>query len=414
MNLIELKIASIENLGFIYVYELETTFDSKENTYIGMKIIYNGNQKLDLSYRDAQFEKYVTKVLEKYAEEKSGGQIILLGDLTRKLLSESSFAVLNKEKKTGNQVTGMPAFNTSARPVKRMDTYLKETLKTILLVYKNYELLDIEKIDGFGNKYVVYYNIGSVSKKMPIIISKSGDNKIDFKIGIIDNTLVPISGSIVSDGGCVYANWNSDDLETVGELIFEPQTGVVKRKVETNNVVVHYDGKKDVVLEADLEKILFYSELCGIKDINKFSILKTDKNSFLLGEVTSTEEKDGELISTIAGIQVDSTEDEMRITYTTKNVLSKYEGNFNKSLDEEIEEIIFRKIEVDLKPCVLLERKYKNKVSNDMFSYEIFEVEGNIDLRKTFTYTKHYKIDKEVRTLENVKEYVRERKGGNK
>lgn len=408
MNLTELKIATIQNLKFIHVYELESNFDESTNKYIGMRISYNGTEQLDLSYRDEQFEQYVTKVLEKYAEEKSGGNIILLGDLTRKFFSEST-AILDKKNKTGNQSFGLPAFNPSTRLVKRMDAYLKEAIKTILLVYKKYEFLDMKKISGLGNKYVMHYNIGTVPKKMPITISKNSENQLSFTVGAVDGSLIAISGNIVSEGGSVYVDWNSDDQETKGELIFESQTGIMKRKVESNGTVILYDETKNTILEKDLETILFYSEIFDIEDIKKFRIIKPANNSFLLGHVTSTKEKEESLILTISGIQMDLEQDETTIVLMKKDILSQHKGSFNKALSDETEELTLKKIQVDSKTCVLLERKCKNSTSKATFSYDVYEVESDVDLRKPFTYTKNYKVDDEVKNLESVKEYIRKK-----
>ena len=406
MNLKEMKIATIQNLNLIHAYELEPNFDESGIKYIGIRIGYNEVDQLDLSYRDAEFDQYLTKIIEQYNLEKNSRNIILLGDLTRKLFTEIS-TVLKERPKTGNQKSGLPAFNTSNRFVKQMEPYLIEAISTVLKIYKQYELLEVKDIQGIGKKYVANYNVGSVAKKMPLIISSNGDNQIDFKIGVIENSPISINGKLISECGSVYIDWKSDNEDTIGELIFESQTGIVSRKVETDGTVILYDKNKKTILEEDIDTLIHYLQISGINDISEFNVIKPNDNTFLLGKAHMSEEKEESLILSTSGIQMNFDIDTARIVINKKEVLSQYNGNFKRALSEEIEEISLRKIDIDSKTYVLQERKFKSKVSEPTFSYEVYEVDENVDLRKPFIYSNKYTIDGEITNIEKIKEYVK-------
>lgn len=429
MNYKEILISSIKNLDLIFVYPVSTELEADSGKYIGINVLYNNKKdKIDLKYNEDGFQKYVKRILDRYEKEKDARRIILLGELTERLIKESSFAILDEEKSLGSQKIGVPSFNTSNKNIKIMIPYLKEALKTIMFVYKNYELLNIDEIDGYGRKYIAKYSVGPVKKQIPMILYQNQDDNLNFEIGAIDGVVEKIKGTIAYNGAKVQIDWSSKEDYTVGSLTFDPIKGISERKVDYITNIVYYEDGKETIIEEDIEKILFYTKLCGIEDIDEKRVLKIDDNSYLLSEEkTKTEAKDktesekeseseSELLITTTGLQIYLEKEEARIKYTNKTSVSKYDNQFNNALEKEIEDITLKKIEIDDKPYILMEKKYINDVLQPSYSYEVLELEDqtNIDLRKPFNVSRRYYVEDEVRTIESVKQYVREYKGGNK
>lgn len=426
MELKEVQISEIKDLNLIHVFAVDNVSEKDSNKYVVAKVVYGGNKKLSLDYRDKHFQDFIKKIIERYNKEKDKRKIILLGELTEKLMNDSSFAILKQDLQKGNQTRGLMSFNTSVNEINKVDTYLKEAIKMIILLYKKYDVLNVDKIDGFGNKYIASYSISSVKKQLPIIIVKREDGIIDFRISRIDDINTPINGTVTVDSGRVDVVWQSEDEVLKGKIIYDANKNIIERKITAKGRSICYDENRQTLLEEDVETILFYSGLCNLGE-NNFNILKTGNNAYLLGiESTFSDEKNGIIETGLSknlqlqeekvlferkGIQIDLKENEARVRFSSKNSLSKYKDSLTSVLTEELEEITFRKVEIDYKPCVLMEKKYKNSVEKLSFSYEVFELDEDVDLRKPFSFVKRYPIDKEVKTLESVKQYIREHKG---
>lgn len=430
MDLKEVQISEIKNLKMIHVFAIDNVSKEESNQYIVAKVAFDSNKTLILNYKDKHFQKFIKRLIERYHLEKNERTIVLLGDLTKKLMNDSSFAILEADLDKGTQTKGLQTLNTNTAEVSKVDNYLKEALKTIILMHKNYEVLSVDEINGFGNKYMATYSIGVVKKQLPLIIAKREDGIIDFKISRIEDINVPTNGTVVVDSGRIDVIWESEDESIKGIITYDANNNVVERKVTNNGHSILYDENRETLLEEDVEKILFYTELCDIKTDEKMNILKTGDNSYLLGIESATEDEtkglvetglsenlqlqEGKILYERNGIQIDLKEKEAKIKFSNKKSLSKYNNSLNSVLEEETEEITLRKIEVDYKPCILMEKKYKTSLSKEGFSYEVLELSEDVDLRQPFTITRRYPIDKEIKTLENVKQYVREHKGGNK
>ena len=83
-------------------------------------------------------------------------------------------------------------------------------------------------------------------------------------------------------------------------------------------------------------------------------------------------------------------------------------------LDEEIEEYTFRKIEIEGKKGILIEHKSSSSSSNDIYEHEFIEVSEEVDMTRPFDIEKRYSVDKELKTLEQAKQYLKQIKGGEK
>lgn len=413
MDLKEVQISEIKNLNLVYVFTTDSIFKKGTNKYVGARVVFENNTRsLALDYKDKHFEKFIRRILERYNKEKDKRKIILLGELTKKLMSDSSFAVLEKVQKDGVQTVGIPSFNTSNRNIKEESPYLKQVMKMILMVYKNYEVVKVDSIDGFNKKYIVNYSVGPVKKMMPIIISQREDGVIDFKLKRIDDVQSPISGTLVSDGGLVDIKWQSDNEELQGSLLYDTQNGIVERKVTSNGQTIIYDENKDTLLEEDASLIKFYFDLCGLEIPS--NITKVDDTSFLLSQETTLNDDEKEILYSNIGAQISVEQDEVRIKYRVKNCFSKYNNQINTVLDEEKEEITFKRIDLEPGYGIIVEVKTEAKDREPSFNHRIYEIDSEVDLRKPFEFTSTYHVDSEIKTMEKARQYVKQKKGGNK
>lgn len=412
MELKEVQISEIKNLNLIYVFTTDSIFKKGSNKYVGARVVFENNTKsFALDYKDKHFQKFIKRILERYHKEKEKRKIILLGELTKHLISDSSFAVLEKAQNQGLQTEGLPAFNTSDREVKKQEPFLKEAMEMILKVYKNYEVLSVDSIDGFNKKYIVNYSIGSIKKKMPIIISQRDDGIIDFRLSRLEEKALPISGTLTNDGGKVEVKWNDEVSCIDGHLLYDPNNDVVERKVTSNGQTIIYDEGKDTLLEEDATLINFYFDLCEMQIPKK--IVKVGDSSYLLAEETDLNDDDKEILYSNTSAQLDVLQDEVRISFRIKNCFSKYNNQINTVLDQEIEEVTFKKLDVDSKKYIIAEIKSKTDTQDATYKHRIFEVASDIDFRKGFEYTNTYYSDRELKTLEDAKQLART-KGGRK
>ena len=412
MELKEVQISEIKNLNLIYVFTTDSIFKKGSNKYVGARVVFENNTKsFALDYKDKHFQKFIKRILERYHKEKEKRKIILLGELTKHLISDSSFAVLEKAQNQGLQTEGLPAFNTSDREVKKQEPFLKEAMEMILKVYKNYEVLSVDSIDGFNKKYIVNYSIGSIKKKMPIIISQRDDGIIDFRLSRLEEKALPISGTLTNDGGKVEVKWSDETACIDGHLLYDPNNDVVERKVTSNGQTIIYDEGKDTLLEEDAKLINFYFDLCEMQIPKK--IVKVGDTSYLLAEETDLNDDDKEILYSNTSASLDVLQDEVRISFRVKNCFSKYNNQINTVLDQEIEEVTFKKIDVDSKKYIIAEIKSKTDTQEATYKHRVFEVDNDIDFRQGFECTNSYYSDRELKTLEDAKQLTRT-KGGRK
>jgi len=245
---------------------------------------------------------------------------------------------------------------------------------------------------------------------MPIILSRRDDGVIDFRLTKIDNISMPISGTLVNNGGRVDITWQSSNNELNGYLLYDAQNGIVERKATSNGETIIYDENKDTLLEEDVSLIKFYFDLCDLQ-IPKH-VLKINETAFLLSDEENLNDSDDEILYSNAGAQINISKDEIIIKYRLKNCFSKYNNQINTVLDQETEEITFKKIDIESRKCILVETKTNTNNYEPSYSYRVFEVSEDVDLNKPFSYEKTYYVDKELKTLENAKQYVRDKKGG--
>jgi hypothetical protein len=130
MDLIEAKIAEIKNLNLIYIFTTDNILKNKTDKYVGVKVLYDKDKTFSLDYKSEHFETFMKRILVRYNKEKDKRNIILLGDLTKKLVQDSFFTIL-EDKKEFKQTSGI-LVNNKKNHVMLYEKYLEKAIQVIL------------------------------------------------------------------------------------------------------------------------------------------------------------------------------------------------------------------------------------------------------------------------------------------
>lgn len=408
MNLIDAQISEIKNLNLIYIFTTDNIFKDKTNKYVGAKVVFENNRTLSLDYKDSHFENFLKKLIERYNKEKDKRNIILLGDLTKKIMNDEVFSSLGEEEKN-KSTFGLSLFNTKNFELKKYESYLCDTLEKILKITKSYEVVTIDKIDGYNNKFVVYYHVGSVKFEMRMIISFRDENHLDFQIGNVDGININIKGTIDNNLNNVTIYWESKMNNLSGKSVYDSINQTTEKKVLSNNQTIDYNDESEIILDEDLSLVKFYLGLCGI--VAPKNIIKTSNTNFMLGEEEIINHVKTELFYKNIGCQLCISANEVIIRYQIKNALSKYNNQLMVALDKQLYEITFSKIKIDKDDYILVEKKSTNDFGST-YEYKVLQVES-FDFTKPFMVSNELAIEIEIKSLYDVKRYIKKQKGEN-
>lgn len=408
MNLKEAQISEIKNLNLIYVFTTDHILKNKSDKYIAAKVLYDEDKVFCLDYKSEYFGQLIKRLLSRYNKEKGKRRIILLGDLTKKLFSESSFAII-EDKKEFIQPTGI-LVNPKKNQIKGYQKYLAKVLKTILKTIKGYKVVNIDSIDGFNNKYVANYSVGNIKRSLYMLVFVQDDDTIDFRISSIDGTLVNISGSIKDNSSLVEINWYDDINVLRGNILYKSNENVIEEKLYKETTPIISKESVDTLLDEDNNIILFYMELCNL-DVPK-NVMKIDDNCYLLSESRVLgEDKDGVFYNNIS-CNISIFDEEVIIKYREKNGLNKYNDQIKVTLEENVQEFILKKIIVNNDYYVLVEKRSKQN-GKSAYSYSVISLDGNISLSTCFDTQNKQTVNEKLRTFDTAKQYIKNIKGGN-
>ena len=406
MNLIEAQIAEIKNLNLIYIFTTDSILKDKMNEYVGAKIVYDKDKVLSLDYKNKHFELFLKKVLERYNKEKDKRNIILLGDLTKKIVQDSFFTIVEKEKEVV-QSTGI-LVNAKKNQVKCFEKYLKQVLKMILKTIKKYEVVSIDKIDGFNYKYVVDYSVANIKKQLNMLIFVKEDGNIDFRISNIDGTNVNINGTIEDSFYNIKTNWYEENDNLKGSIIYNSKEQLIEEKLYKGDTLVINRETSDTLLTEDELLISFYLKLFNLKELN--NVMKIDDNCYFLSNSNLLKNDEEGVIYKNESYLISIFEDEVILKQNQKVGISKYNNQVRVLLDDILNEYTLKKLVIDDKCYILIENKYKK---NDIrkYSYNVLEIKDNKSFLEMFNIENRFEIDEELKTFDGVKRYIKNREG---
>lgn len=407
MNLIQAQIAEIKNLNLIYVFTTDNILNNNTQKYIGAKIVYEKDKTFSLDYKSEYFNEFIKKVLNRYNKEKDRRSIVLLGDLTKKLVNESFFAIEDKQEFI--QPMGI-LVNPKKNQINGYSKYLTKAIKTILKVNCGYDFVTVDLIDGFNNKYVVNYTLGNIKKQLCMLIFINGDDNVDFRISNIDGKTVSISGTIEDSLSLVNIKWYDDIKKIRGFLQYNSNENIIEEKVYKDVKPIISIETVDTLLEEDETIIKFYLDLCNLNIYE--NVMKIDDNCYLLSESkVVTKETDGIIYNNISlGLSI--FDDEVIIRYREKNGLDKYNSQINVVLDEKLEEFVVKKLNIDNEYYILIEKRSKVK-GKTTYNYNVILLDNDINLMVPFNIKNKQEINEQLNSFDMAKKYIKKMKGGN-
>jgi len=401
MDIKEVQISEIKNLNLIYIFTTDSILKDKSKSYIGARVVFDDNRTLSMDYKDSHFEYFIRKLIERYNKEKDNRNIILLGNLTKSIIQDETYESIGTI--PTDNIVGLSLFDTKNFELKKYQSYFFDTLKNILKTTKCYETIDIDKIDGYNHKFIVYYHVGSVNLQMNIIVSFRDKNHIDFSIGYVDDMNLHIKGTIQNNINYVNINWSSSKMSLYGENTYDTVNNLVEKKIVSDEQTIYHSEKSDTIIEEDYNLINFYLKMFGIS-VPK-NIIKTLDYNYILGDEEIINYVDTEVFYKNNGVQLSINNDSAIIRYQVINGLNKYNNKINVTLSKSLVEITLTKLEVDRDNYVLIEQKDTNDFGTT-YKYKAYKVD-DIDFTKPFTFKNEINVDTEINSLHDVKRYIK-------
>jgi len=403
MDLIEAQIFELKNLNLIYVFSTDNILKNNLNKYIGAKVVYEKDKIISLDYKSKHFSKFIKQIINRYNKEKDRRNIILLGDLTKKLVQESFFTI-EESNNEFNQQYGI-LVNDKDNQIRLYEKHIELALKQILTVLYNYEYIRFDSIEGFNNKYVVNYHCPRKKQLFMLVFFKE-DGTLDFRISNVDKKIVNISGTIMDKFNSVEIIYNDSINKINGNIIFDTEEKLTKQKIYKDDEIIYSKENTDTLLEEDEQLISFYLNLCNLDKIN--NVMKIGEHSYLLSDFNSLVENEDGIFYNNKSCKIRVTPDMCIINYKEKNGISKYNNQIKISLDEKNMDFIFKQIEIDNKFYILVEKS----INKNKYSYNMYELNQEENLLTLFDITNNYNILEELKYFDNAKQYIKKMKVG--
>lgn len=407
MDLLDVRISEIKNLNLINLYSTDSIFTKEENKFLGLRVVYNNNKDyINLDFKDEHFSSLVKRVLSRYNQEKDNRNIVLLGDLTKKLLSDKVILNNAEERQSFNR-EGIALFDSKKDRLRAFEPFLNQILVDILKTLKNYEAVKIDNIDGFNNKYLLHYSLGSVKKTVPMIINFIDDETIGFSIGAIDGLNLNVKGKLKNAYNLIEGTWISLSKNVNGYIKYDVIKDEIERKIVVNDKTMLYEEDGETILDEDIELVNFYLNLFGINWDH--DVIKTNTNNYIFGYSRDLIEEEKNLLKENHGMQLYVKDDRVILKYKIKNGISKYDNLLNVELEYTLCELTLTKVLFEGIPYVLLEKITSNNFGKK-YDYEVYKV-GDINFTKPFDTEEKYDIDIEPKSLHDIKMKVLGLKG---
>lgn len=389
MNAIEVKISQIKNLNLVYLYNVDNVVSKNNKKYLGLKVVYDDNQNyISLDYKEKEFASLVKKTISLYNQEKDNRDIILLGNLSKKMFEDKELlSVLERTSEFSNEGIGL--FNTSNERIKKFKPYLSEALKYILEYKRKMDGIEIGDIKGFNKKYIVTYKVGDNPLTFPIIINIINDNEATFKIGAIEGKDVGIEGTIINKIDEVLVSFKGIEDPFYGLISYNVKTSEVQKQIDIGRDTLYHSTELDTVTDEDINLVRFYLALFNINFSGE--IIKTSASNFILGnKVRVAKDSEAEVINDTA-IQLFIEDESVTINYRISSVINKLAHLVTIPLDQENYTITMKLKRLNQKNYIICELRSSNEFGQK-YDYVAFKID-DIDLHHPFDASIKYAFD---------------------
>lgn len=363
MEVREARINQIKNISLIYIYTTDSILNNDSNKYIGAKVVYDNNKTINIDYKDKHFGTFIKRIIEQYQKEKDKRKIVLLGDLTKKLMETLSFDIVEKEvNSTSEQI---PLFKVDNKNLLKYKSALKEIITLVMTRNLKYDNIKVKDIKGYNNHYQVTYQVGNIEKSFPMILYNDEDT-LYFEINRIEKLNTDIHGKIELKGQRLEVTY--DDSEYSAEIIYDSESLITSKGIEKDLIPLHYEETSDVITDEEIQSIKSCLDLFG--DDIPSNILKVGEKSYLLSQTNSEENGDDILYNVISYLI--TIEEPLIITKTVVDGFIKYKGEVSSILGKTIQEITLKKIKVEGQDTIIQEIRTTTD-NNETFEYNILD-----------------------------------------
>lgn len=404
MNAIEVKISQIKNLNLVYLYNIDNAFERNNKKYLGLRVVYDDNQGfISLDYKEKEFSSLVKKLITLYNQEKDNRNIILLGDLSKKMFQDDEILEC-ATKSDAYSDEGIGLFNVGNELTREFKPYLSEVLKQILEYIRNVDGVEIVDIKGFNKKYNVTFKIAGITREFPIILYFSNPNVLNFKIGAIEGKSLGISGSITNNIDQVYTYWKGRLGESFGYIFYDVKNNSVEKNVTVGHAPLYHSTEKDCISDDEINLIKFYLELFGIEFSGE--VIKVSENNFILGnKITVASDEEAEVIATSAA-QLFIEDDHVTIKYRVSNIVNKLKHLVTIPLDTEEYRISLMIKRMNGKNFLICELCETNSEHGRKYNYVVFEV-GEFDLHHPFEVQNQIELEGQFKSYYDLEKKLR-------
>lgn len=401
MDIIQAKISEINNLNLIYIYTIDSAFKDGSNKYVGAKVVYGKNSVFELDYRDSHFEELLKTIITTYRKEKDDRKIILLGNLSKRLVSDEYFKTSESITSQEESITYLSSNNMYIYKYKDL---IFEVIKSMLLFYNKYDLLTFSDLKGYNNKWTLEYKNGIETKMLPLIIYIDSESNLCIKVTNLDGTFVNIDASIILNKNELSMKWNNSKDSINAEIKYDYEEKKIIHIIKEKDKLIDKYEETTYLSDVDKNIIEVYESILQINlddviRIGDYSYIKQDLNE----EVVSSDETVYKLSRTLLSINPEVAFYEKR----SKNGLSKYGNEVLVTLDELIETSSFVEDDNNL---IIIENNTR-KYGIDHITYEIIENATKLKLTELNDIYLKEKIEDEVKSIDGIKRYIRKKRG---
>lgn len=363
MEVREARINQIKNISLIYIYTTDSILNNDSNKYIGAKVVYDNNKTINIDYKDKHFGTFIKRIIEQYQKEKDKRKIVLLGDLTKKLMETLSFDIVEKEaNSTSEQI---PLFKVDNKNLLKYKSALKEIITLVMTRNLKYDNIKVKDIKGYNNHYQVTYQVGNIEKSFPMILYNDEDT-LYFEINRIEKLNTDIHGKIELKGQRLEVTYA--DSEYFAEIIYDSESLITSKSIEKDLIPLHYEETSDVITDEEIQSIKSCLDLFG-DDIPN-NILKVGERSYLLSQTNSEENGDDILYNVVSYLI--TIDEPLIITKTVVDGFIKYKGEVSSILGKTKQEITLKKIKVEGQDTIIQEIRTTTD-NNETFEYNILD-----------------------------------------
>ena len=409
----EIKIAQIKDLRLLYIYNCEESLSDLNTPYFGLKIVYDGDKKLDYNYKDEYFNKYLTKVIEVYNHEKESGKIRFLDDKTEKVFNEiDAFPKIRIKTDLGNvQNFKLTGFNTRKMELSIIKPYVKDLIIKFLWSVKQSEDIRIISIDGNNNKFICQYMIKNKNFVVPMVITKSAYDHYKIIFSYTKGNVIKLTGNINLRQNSIVSNWMDEDKIIVGKNVYHSEDNKSEKYVTTSKGFIFYDNEVPELNDEDIKLINKLNEIISLNKVD--NIRKTLDNCYILTSEEKLEDNTDLILKNNAFVTVNNNMAD--IVYRKNYGINKANNQLFITLDEEIISITFKLEKINDRNVLVVQKSFLSSVNNNgeykhelagKYSYDFYVIDSD-DLRKSFNILRKIDINHEVNSLNDIKPFIR-------